>query len=89
MLSLVSFSACFILVPLGAFTLWMTVGATVYFTFLTIYHLIPPQKKAFIKKKVNTKDAAMKEYVKFHLSMLLSLFLGATLLVMIILWFAL
>lgn len=88
-LSVIAFSACFILVPLGTFTIWITVGATVYFLFLTIYSLIPPRKKAFIKKKLHPSEEEMRQYIRFHLRMLVSLFLGATLLVLIILWFVL
>ena len=89
MLSVIAFSACFILARLGSFTIWITVGATVYFLFLTIYSLVPPPGKTFIKRKHDPKEAEMKEYIRFHLRMLISLFLGATLLVLIFLWIVL
>jgi hypothetical protein len=87
-LTLISFCAIFFLVPLGTFTIWISVGATIYFLFMMIWFLIPPPKKQFTRKKFNPQDEEIRAHIAFHTPILISMFLGAILLVLVILFFA-
>jgi glucan phosphoethanolaminetransferase (alkaline phosphatase superfamily) len=84
-----SFCAIFIFAPLGAFTIWVSIGSTLYFAFMTVWSLVPPPAKQFTKKRFDPKEEERKAYIRFHTRMLINLFLAAILLVVVILWFAL
>ena len=86
-LTLVSFCGIFFLVPLGSFTIWISVGATIYFLFMMIWSLVPPPRKQFTKKKISPQEAATKAHIAYHMPILISVFLGAVLLVLLILFF--
>jgi uncharacterized membrane protein YdfJ with MMPL/SSD domain len=89
-LTVLAFSACIIFAPLGSFTIWITLGATVYFLFMAIYSLIPhgPEKQ-FVKKRYDPKAAEMKAYIERHTRILVGIFLGTLFFVLIFLWFVL
>jgi hypothetical protein len=87
-LALISFCAIFFLVPLGNFTIWISVGLTLYFLFMMVWCLIAPPKKRFTRKKFNPQDEAIRAHIAFHTPILISMFLGAILLVLVILFFA-
>lgn len=86
-LALISFGAIFFFVPLGYFTIWMSVGATVYFLFMMIWSLIPPPKKQYTKMRLSPQEQATKAHIAFHMPILISMFLGALLVVVVILFF--
>ena len=86
-LTVLCFSACFILAPLGSFVIWIFGGACLFFLFKAIYSLIPPPKPQFTKKKFDPREEEMKAYIKYHTQILISLFLGGVLLVVVILFF--
>ena len=86
MLTVLSFCAIFFLAALGTFTIWISTGATAYFLFMAIWSLIPFHRKRITRKKLNPRQVADQAYIKFHLWMLLNLFLAAILL-LIVFWF--
>lgn len=86
-LTVLCFSACIILAPLGSFMVWIFSGATLFCLFMAIYSLIPPPKPQFTKKRIDPKQEEMKAYIRYHTQILISLFLGGILLVVMILFF--
>ncbi len=84
-LASISFFASFILAPLGNFAVWIFGGAAVYFLFLSIYSLIPPERKQFTKTRFDPRQAETKAYIAFHKPILISVFLAGILLVLVIL----
>jgi hypothetical protein len=89
LLTIVSFCAIFILAALGNFTIWVSIGATVYFAFMTVWSLLPAPRKQFTRKRFDPKEEERREYIRFHTRLLINIFLAAILLVVVILWFAL
>jgi membrane protein YdbS with pleckstrin-like domain len=87
-LTAICFSTCFILVPLGGFIIWIFSGACVFFLFMAIYSLIPPPKPRYTKTRFDPKEEELKAHIAFHAPIMISMFLGAILLVVIILFFA-
>lgn len=87
-LTVLCFGGCFVLLPLGTFTIWITAGGTVYFLFLTVYSLLskPPNHK-FRRKRADPNADEKKAYIQFHLRILLIMFLLAALFVIALLWF--
>ena len=88
-LTVASFCAIFIFAPLGGFTIWLSVGATLYFGFMTVWSLIPPPAAPPRKKRFDPKEEERREYIRFHTRMLINLFLVAILFVVILLGFVL
>jgi hypothetical protein len=86
-LSGICFSACFIFSSLGSFATWIFGGATLFFAFMTVLHLIPAPKR-MIRRKTDGRTAEEKAYIEYHLTMVISLLLGGLLLALIIVFFA-
>ena len=87
-LASLTFCGIFFLVPLGSFTIWITVGATLYFLFMTIYTLVPYAPPASRKtgRRVDPKEEEMRAYIRRHLSILATLFAISVFLVLMFLW---
>jgi|SRR5690348_14548571 hypothetical protein len=89
-LTVASFCAIFIFAPLGGFTIWLSLGATLYFGFMTVWSLIPvTEAQPAKKRRFDPKEEERREYIRFHTRMLINLFLFAILFVVILLWFVL
>ena len=85
LLTVTAFFACFILAPLGGFVVWTFGGMAVYFLFMAVYLLIPPERKRYGKTRYDPKAEEMRTYIRFHMQILLGLFLGAALFVAVML----
>ncbi|HET9487552.1 MAG TPA: hypothetical protein VFO54_08960 [Chryseosolibacter sp.] len=83
--AILSFFLCFILGPLGSFVAWIFGGATVYLLFMAIYSLIPAEKKQFVQRRIDPRQAETKAYISAHKPILISLFFAGILLVIAIL----
>lgn len=88
-LALVSFCSCFGLAPLGSFFIWISVGMTLFFGFMSIYSgILSSEKKPLRKKrKPDPKEEELKAYIRFHIPILISVLLGGLLIVVIFLVF--
>ena len=84
--------ASFALAPLGGFFIWISVGGTVYCAFYSIYNfVVANSSKAEVQQSGQTerrrreteKEREMREYIRRHLTILVSMMLGALLLVII------
>ena len=91
-LTFIFLCSCFILVPLGGFFIWISIGATVYCAFYSIYNFVIAdsapksihQRQGTEKKRKETeKERELREYIRRHLTILISMMLGALLLVII------
>jgi hypothetical protein len=89
LLAVASFCGIFFLAPLGGFTVWLTLGATVYFTFMTIYSLVHRNVRPAVRPRFDPGEDEMKAYIKKHTTILIGIFLGALFFVMIFLFFVL
>lgn len=86
LLAIVFFITCFVPLPLGNFFILISIGATLYFVFLTIYYLVLAEKAKypFRKKKLTSQDIETREYVKAHLPIAISILLGGLLIALTI-----
>lgn len=84
--------ASFALAPLGGFIIWISVGGTVYCVFYSVYNFVVANSTAQEARQGNQtkkrrreteKEREMREYVRRHLTILVSMMLGALLLVII------
>jgi hypothetical protein len=84
--------ATFALAPLGGFFIWISVGGTVYCTFYSIYNFVIASSAAKViqqggqtgrRRRETEKEREMREYIRRHLTILVSMMLGALLLVII------
>src|SRR5688572_20091909 len=89
LLTVVSFCSIFFFAPVGGFTVWITVGCTIYFLFLSIYSLVHAPAKPYTRPRHDPKEDEMKSYIRRHMRILLGMFLGALIFVLIFLWFVL
>jgi glucan phosphoethanolaminetransferase (alkaline phosphatase superfamily) len=87
-LAVVFFVSCFIRVPLGNFFVWVSIGATAYFVFLTIYFMVMASKAKypFAKKKLTKQEVETREYIRSQLPILISILLGGVLIAVVV-WF--
>jgi Ca2+/Na+ antiporter len=81
------FCSIFILAPLGSFFVWISVGATLYCAFYSIYNLVLKSNHSVAKpktaKKSSPDERSIQEHVRYHLPYLISMFLAALLLVLV------
>ena len=84
------------LIALGAGTggneiylMWILGGAVVYFASLAVYYLVLSSKARFPyrKKKETRQDREIREHIRYHLPIIISMMLGGILVVLIILFF--
>lgn len=86
-ISMVSFFACFIFVPIGSFILWIFGGLAAYFAFLSVYSLIGAPGRRFATKRPDARQEELRTYVAFHMRILGTAFLAAILIIIAILMF--
>lgn len=99
-LAFVSFCACFIFAPLGSFMVWIFGGAFVYLLFMSIYSLIPEKTQHYVShrfdprytatrqsggRRMDPQQAETKEYIKKHMTILVTIFVAGISIVLAIL----
>lgn len=91
-LTFIFLGSCFIFAPLGGFFIWISIGSTVYCAFFSIYNFViansaqtavPHGTRAAKQRKETEKERELREYIRRHLTILISMMLGALLLVII------
>jgi hypothetical protein len=84
--------ASFALAPLGGFFIWIFAGGTAYCVFYSVYNFVvagSTESKAQQgnqtkrHRRETEKEREMREYIRRHLTILVSMMLGALLLVII------
>ena len=87
--ALVFLLCTFIPTPLGSLFTWITVGAAVYFAFLSVYNLVLSSmaKYPYRKRKPTQQDLENREHIQFHLPIVIAILLGGLLLAVVIIFF--
>ena len=77
---------CFVVSSLDSFFVWLSIGVTLYFAFLSIYYWVQSvQRPVAVKHKPTAQELETRAYIAKHLPMVISLLLGGLLLALIIL----
>jgi hypothetical protein len=86
-LSFIFFCSIFIFSPLGSFFVWISIGGTLYCMFYSIFNLVLRSKSGttipYKSRKQTASERSVEEHMRYHLPILISLFLGGLLLVLI------
>lgn len=84
-LMMICFFACFLFAPLGSFMVWIFGGATVYFLFMSVYSMIPSERRRSVGRRLDPRQAETRAYIATHIPILISMFLGGLLFVIVML----